>query len=272
MARRSPLMNVMVSAVMKATKSLRRDFNELEKLQVAKKGPADFVTVADKRVEGELVRELKATRPSFGFILEEGGELNERAPEKFVIDPIDGTTNFLHGIPHFATSVAAVRDQEIIAGLIYSPITEELYWAEKGQGAYLNDSRIRVSSRRRMEESLFATGIPFLGREGHREFLSDAAEVMKISSGIRRMGAASLDLAYVAAGRFDGYWEEGLNSWDIAAGILLVREAGGYVTDIKGGSDMLKTGGVIAANDQLHAPLERVIKRARRNLKAAESS
>lgn len=265
MSRRSPLMNVIVSAVMKASRNLRRDFGEVEQLQVSKKGPADFVSAADKRTEKALYEELSRGRPDFGFLMEEHGEIaGKRDDVRFIIDPLDGTTNFLHGLPHFALSVAVEEKGEIVAGVVYNPIVDELFWAEKGQGAYLNDTRLRVSGRDKMEAALLATGIPFKGKDGHDTFQAELAEFAPNVAGIRRFGAASLDLAYVAAGRFDGYWEDNLQSWDIAAGILIVKEAGGYVSDIKGGQDMLKSGSVIAANDRLHAPMERVIKRARR--------
>ncbi|MCJ9427915.1 inositol monophosphatase family protein [Kordiimonas marina] len=265
MARRSPLINVMVSAVMKASRNLRRDFGEVEQLQVSKKGPADFVTIADKRAEKLLFEELHRARPDFGFLMEEHGEVKgKRDDVRFIIDPLDGTTNFLHGLPHFAITVAVEEHGEITAGVTYAPIMDELFWAEKGQGAYLNDSRLRVSGRDKMEAALLATGIPFKGREGHDVFMAEMAEFMPSVAGIRRFGSAALDLAYVAAGRYDGFWESGLQPWDIAAGILMVREAGGYVTDITGGTDILKRGDLIAANDRLHAPMERVIKRARR--------
>ena len=277
MAFRSPLTNVITAAVTKAARALRRDFNEVEKLQVSRKGPADFVSHADRKMEKILLEELKAARPDYGFLMEETGEIAGSGDRRFVIDPIDGTTNFLHSIPHFAMSIAVEqrapgtddwsKPGEIVAGVVYNPLTDELFWAEKGQGAYLNDQRLRVSARDKMNTAVFATGIPFMGRGGHEEFLSDAREVMAVSAGIRRFGAASLDLAYVAAGRFDGYWEDGLQPWDLAAGILIVREAGGYVTDITGKSDILETGSVIAANDRLHAPLERAIKRSRRALR-----
>jgi myo-inositol-1(or 4)-monophosphatase len=267
MARRSPLINVMVGAAMKASRSLRRDFGEVEQLQVSKKGPADFVSAADKRAERTLYEELKHARPDFGFLLEESGEIpGKRSDVRFIIDPLDGTTNFLHGIPHFAINVAVEERGEITAAVTYAPLTDELFWAEKGQGAYLNDTRLRVSGRDKMDSAVLATGIPFKGKDGHMELLAEMAEFMPSVAGIRRFGSAALDLAYVAAGRFDGFWEANLQAWDIAAGILLVREAGGYVTDINGKSDMLKTGSVIAANDRLHAPVERVIKRARRKL------
>ncbi|WP_262694004.1 inositol monophosphatase family protein [Kordiimonas aquimaris] len=269
MARRSPLINVMVSAVMKASRDLRRDFGEVEQLQVSRKGPADFVTMADRRVEKLLYDELSHARPDFGFLMEERGEVKgEREDIRFIIDPLDGTTNFIHGVPHFAITVAVEERGEITAGVIYAPITDELFWTEKGQGAYMNDTRLRVSGRRKMDDALLATGIPFRGRDGHAEFIAEMQEIAPQVAGIRRFGAATLDLAYVAAGRYDGFWEAGLKAWDIAAGVLLVREAGGYVTDFKGSQDVLKTGDVVAANDHLHAPLDRMVKRARRSLTA----
>ncbi len=269
MARRSPLINVMVTAVMKASRSLRRDFGEVEQLQVSKKGPADFVSMADKTAEDALYEELSRARPDFGFLMEERGEVKgKRDDVRFIIDPLDGTTNFLHGLPHFAMTVAVQERGEITAGVIYAPLTDELFWAERGQGAYLNDTRLRVSGRKRMDEALLSTGIPFKGREGHEEFKAELAEFMPSVAGIRRFGAATLDLAYVAAGRYDGFWESGLNIWDIAAGVLLVQEAGGYVTDLNGGKTMLSTGNILAANDQLHMPMQRVLKRARREMKA----
>ncbi len=268
MARRSPLINVMVAAVMKASRSLRRDFGEVEQLQVSRKGPADFVSMADQRAEDALFEELSRVRPDFGFLMEERGEVKgKRDDVRFIIDPLDGTTNFLHGLPHFAMTVALEERGEITAGVTYAPLTDELFWAEKGQGAYLNDSRLRVSGRKRMDEALLSTGIPFKGREGHDEFHAELTEFMPNVAGIRRFGAASLDLAYVAAGRYDGFWESNLQPWDIAAGILMVKEAGGYVTDMAGGNGMLKSGDIIAANDQLQMPMQRVIKRARRGLK-----
>jgi len=263
MAQKSALINVMTGAAMKASRRLARDFGEVNNLQVSMKGPADFVSTADTTAEKRLVEELQTARPNYGFLLEERGEIKGKdTHNRWIIDPLDGTTNFLHGLPHFAMSIALERDEEIIAGVIYDPAKDEMFWAEKGQGAYMNGRRLRVSSRRNMEESLFATGIPFKGRPGHKEFLKQAEAVMAVSSGIRRYGAASLDLAYVAAGRYDGFWETGLQSWDIAAGIILVREAGGFVTEVNGKRDMLKTGSILAANDQIHSELARILKKA----------
>ena len=251
----------MINAVRKAGRGLIRDFGEVENLQVSMKGTADFVSSADVKTEKLLRQELEKARPSFGFLMEEGGTVDgSDGSHRWIIDPIDGTTNFLHGIPHFAVSVGLERDGEIIAGVVYEPVHDELFHAEKGGGTYINDRRLRVSARRKLEESIFATGIPFKGRPGHEDFLSTVAKVMDVSAGVRRFGAASLDLAWVAAGRYEGYWESGIQAWDMAAGLILVREAGGYVSDRNGGQDMLKDGSVVAANDQLHKTLLALVK------------
>ncbi len=253
MARGSALWTVMTGAAQKAARALRRDFGEVEQLQVSNKGPSDFVSAADVKTEKTLRTELQKARPRFGFLMEEAGEIPaEDGKHRWIIDPIDGTTNFLHGIPHFAISIALEMEGEVIAGLVYNPIVEEMFYAEKGKGAFLNDRRLRVSSRNRMSEAVIATGIPFLGRPGHKPFLDQMGRVMAEVAGIRRMGAASLDLAYVAAGRYEGYWETGLQPWDIAAGVLLVREAGGFATDYKGGKDVVHNGNIVAANGKLH--------------------
>jgi len=257
---RSPLLNVMTLAALKAAKGLIRDFGELENLQVSKKGPADFVSKADRRAERTLRTELSKARPAFGSLMEETGAVaGTDTSNRWIVDPLDGTTNFLHGIPHFAISIALERDGEPFAGVIYSPIQDEMYAAERGSGAFLNGRRLRVSGRRRLEESLFATGIPFLGLADHALFLRQLSAVMAIASGVRRFGSAALDLAYVAAGRYDGFWENGLNPWDIAAGIVLVREAGGFVTDLSGGRKMFSGGGVLATNTALHEDLMRLV-------------
>jgi myo-inositol-1(or 4)-monophosphatase len=256
MAVRSALWTVMTGAAQKAARAMKRDFGEIEQLQVSQKGPADFVSAADIKAENILRTELAKARPRFGFLLEEGGEVpSEDGHHRWIIDPIDGTTNFLHGIPHFAISIGLEMDGEIIAGLVYNPIVEEMYYAEKGKGAFLNDKRLRVSSRAHLTDSVIATGIPFHGRPGHKPFLKQLERVMGEVAGVRRMGTASLDLAYVAAGRCDGFWEMGLRPWDIAAGIILVREAGGFVTDLKGGKDLMASGNVLAANPKLHKQL-----------------
>jgi len=268
MARRSALVNVMVTAAMKAARGLRRDFGEVEHLQVSRKGPADFVSIADKQAEQILHEELSKSRPDFGFLMEETGAITGKKGIRFIIDPLDGTTNFLHGIPHWAISIGVQENGQVIAGVIYDPLKEELFWAEKGIGAYMNDSRLRVSGRGKMDEAVLATGLPYKGHGAHEEVLAELTEIMPAVAGVRRFGAASLDLAYVAAGRYDGFWESNLQAWDMAAGVLIVQEAGGYVTDFKGGDAMLKSGTVVAANDRLHAPLERMIKRVHRGLSA----
>src|SRR5215210_4112974 len=230
----------MQRAARKAAPRLRRDFGEVEQLQVSRKGPADFVSMADKRAEETIVAELRSARPDWGMLLEEGGEI-EGNPDKprWLVDPLDGTSNFLHGIPHFAISIAVEERRpgarsDMTQALVYQPLTDESFWAEKGRGAWLNERRLRVSARRDLAESLIATGVPFKGH-GHMErFEKILHAVAPEVAGIRRFGSAALDLAWVAAGRYDGYWEEDLQPWDIAAGILLVREAGGYVTDFRG--------------------------------------
>jgi len=258
--RRTPLINVMVNAANKAGRGLRRAFGEIEKLQVSKKGPADYVSEADHRAEKTIFEELQHARPKFGFLMEESGVVEgSDNSNRWIIDPLDGTLNFLHGLPHFSISIALERDREIFAGVIYDPISDQLFWAEKGKGAFLNDKRLRVSSRRQLDESLFATGIPFAGREGHKPFLAQLENVMAVSAGVRRYGSAALDLAYVATGRYEGFWEQGLNAWDIAAGIIIVREAGGYVSDFEGKDSMLSSGSIIASNDVLHGPLKKLV-------------
>ena len=260
---RSPLLNVMTGAARKAARGLLRDFGEVEHLQVSKKGPGDFVSAADHRVEQILRTELKKARPDYGFLLEEGGSVEGADKSNlWIIDPLDGTTNFLHGIPHFAISIGLVHDGEPYAGVVYQPLTDEMFSAEKNGGCFVNERRLRVSARRKMDEAVLATGIPNLGRPEPERFLRQLKLTMGATSGIRRFGAASLDLAYVAAGRVDGFWEMGLAPWDIAAGIILVREAGGYVSEIDGGHDMLKSGNVLAANDHLHLPLGSLLKSA----------
>ncbi|MHA1597120.1 MAG: inositol monophosphatase family protein [Alphaproteobacteria bacterium] len=263
MAQRSALINVMIAAAQKAARKLVRDFGEIENLQVSKKGPADFVSNADKTAENTLRYALEKARPDYCFLLEEGGELTRKdTSNRWIIDPLDGTTNFLHGIPHFAISIALERDSELFAGVVYEPVFDQMFWAEKGQGAYLNDRRIRVSGRGTMDEALFATGIPFMGARDHPLFLKQLEAVMAVSSGVRRFGSAALDLAYVACGRFDGFWETGLQPWDTAAGIVLVREAGGFISEIDGRSGMLNSGSVLAANDRLHTPLGKLLRDA----------
>ncbi|NQV46500.1 MAG: inositol monophosphatase [Rhodospirillaceae bacterium] len=259
--RRSALLNVMVAAAQKAARKLVRDFGEVENLQVSRKGPADFVSAADKTAEQTLYRELAKARPGYSFLMEESGAIEGKDSSNcWVIDPLDGTTNFLHGLPHFAISIALERDGEPFAGVIYEPVHDEMFWAEKGQGAFLNGNRLRVSGRANMDEALFATGIPFKGARDHPQFLSQLEAVMAVSAGVRRFGSAALDLAYIAAGRFDGFWETGLSPWDLGAGIVIVREAGGFVSEINGGPKMMESGSILAANDKLHGALGKILR------------
>ena len=270
MAIRSATINVMVKAAQKAARGLVRDFGEVEQLQVSQKGPGDFVSTADMQAERTIKAELKRARPEFGLLMEEGhGEPGTDARHRWIVDPLDGTLNFLHGLPHFAISIGLERDGEIIAGVIYDPIKDELFWAERGTGAYMNDRRLRVSARRDLGQALIATGTPNLGRTDHAAYLAMFGAVAAQTAGIRRFGAAALDLAYVAAGRYDGYFELGLSPWDIAAGIILVREAGGYVSEIAGGHHMLQSGSILAGNDHLHLPLGSLLRGATQAKRAA---
>ncbi|MCY1671713.1 inositol monophosphatase family protein [Novosphingobium sp. SL115] len=273
MAAISGLMRVMERAARKAGGRLRRDFGEIEHLQVSKKGPADFVSKADRTAERTLWDELRTARPGWGFLMEEGGEIpGEPGKPRFIIDPLDGTTNFLHGIPHFAISIAVQEPTldgsgwgEVTAALVYQPITDESFWAEKSQGAWLQDRRLRVSARRYLDEALIATGIPFAGRGDINEWARIYAELGPRIAGIRRNGAASLDLAWVAAGRYDGYWESALAPWDSAAGCLLVREAGGFVSDYKGRSLPICDETILACNDALHSKIHKLLVGSLRN-------
>jgi len=262
---RSALLNVMTAAARKAGRSLKRDFGEVENLQVSLKGPANFVSAADHRAEEILRSELERARPGYGFIGEEGG--NREGTDKthtWIVDPLDGTTNFLHGIPQFSISIGLKRDDAIVAALIYNPATDELFTAERGKGAYLNDRRLRVAARRRLADSVVACGLPHLGRGGLAEFRKEFAVVQEQVAGLRRFGSAALDLAWVAAGRLDAYWERNLSPWDMAAGILIVREAGGFVSDCEGKDRMLESGSVVAGNDTLHRDLLALLKAADR--------
>ena len=261
MATRSALINVMVRAAEKAGRALVRDFGEVEQLQVSRKGPADFVSTADMKAEKTLREELQKVRPDFGFLMEESGASKGKdETTRWIVDPLDGTTNFLHGLPHWAISIAVEKAGEIVAGVVYEPVHDQMFWAEKGAGAFLNHQRLRVSARRKLEDSVLATGIPFKGRPGHQQFLAEAEKVMTEVAGIRRFGAASLDLAYVAAGRYDGYWERGLSPWDVAAGVLLVTEAGGFVGEIGGGRNPVHGGTILAANSHLNLPLATLLR------------
>ena len=257
----SALINVMVKAARRAGRSLKRDLGEVEHLQVSLKGPANFVSLADKRAEEMIYTDLAKARPGYGFIGEEGG--NREGADKthtWIVDPLDGTTNFLHGIAQFAISIALKREDLIIAGVIYNPANEELYIAERGKGAFLNDTRLRVAGRRRLDECVIACGLPHLGRGDHNLSRLEMTAIQNRVAGLRRFGAASLDMAFVAAGRLDGYWERNLQPWDMAAGQIMVREAGGTVSGFDGNDDPLKTGQVICGNEFVHAELVKILK------------
>ena len=262
--RLSPALNVVVSAVQKAGRRLLRDFGEVEQLQVSVKSPGDFVSAADLRAEETLRTELSRARPNFAFLMEESGSHGADDWEwRWVVDPLDGTSNFLHGIPHWCVSVGIEKRidaerTEIVAGVIYNPAADEMFWAEKGIGTFLNDRRLRVSGRKDMKEALFATGIPFAGVPRKAEFSQILARIMPQVAGVRRFGSAALDLAWTAAGRYDGYWELGLKKWDMAAGLIMVKEAGGFVTDPEGG-DAYAEGNVVAGNQGLHGKLREVV-------------
>ncbi|HYH70845.1 MAG TPA: inositol monophosphatase family protein [Methyloceanibacter sp.] len=259
----SALMNVMLAAARKAGRSLARDFGEVEQLQVSLKGPANFVTAADHRAEEILHGELTRARPGYGLLMEERGEVEGAdRTHRWIVDPLDGTTNFLHGIPIFAVSIALERDGDLVAGLIFNPVTHETFTAERGKGAFFNDRRLRVSARTELEDCVIGTGIPHSGRPGHPVFLRELEAVMTTCAGVRRCGAAALDLAWVAAGRFDGFWERNLRAWDIAAGIVILREAGGYVSDTDGKDLMLKSGNIVAGNEAIHRKLLKLLKNA----------
>jgi len=261
----SALLNVMVAAARKAARGLRRDFGEVEKLQVSLKGPANFVSAADHRAEETLRAELARARPGYGFLGEEGGR--QEGSDKthcWIVDPLDGTTNFLHGIPHFAISIALEREKTIVAGVVYNPINEELFVAERGKGAFVNDQRLRVAARKRLPEAVIACGLPHLGRGDLAQFRKEFAAVQEKVAGIRRFGAATLDLAWIAAGRLDAYWERNLSPWDIAAGLLLVREAGGFTSDLDGGDDMFAKHEILAGNETMQREVLALIRQANR--------
>mgnify|MGYP001039078206 CR=1 FL=1 len=262
----SGLIRVMERAARKAGGRLRRDFGEVEHLQVSRKGPADFVSKADQIAERTLYDELLYARPDWGFVLEEGGTIEgDPTKPRWIVDPLDGTSNFLHGIPHFAISIAAQEPKpgggwgEVTAAVVYQPISDETYWAEKTRGAWLQDARLRVSARSHLSDALIATGIPFRGHGDFEEWSKIFAAIGPQVAGIRRFGAASLDLAWLAQGRFDGFWESGLNDWDTAAGCLLVREAGGFVSDFRGRSEPIHSAQVLAANDGLHSRMHKLL-------------
>ena len=261
---RSALLNIMVNAALKAGKGLVRDFGEVENLQVSRKGPADFVSVADQRAEKIVMDELVRARPTYSLLMEEGGEIKGTdGMHRWIVDPIDGTTNFLHAIPIFAVAIALERNGEIVASVIYNPVMDELYTAEKGTGAWLNNRRLRVAGRKHLAEAVLATGINSQGRTLDALQLRQLAHVTPAVAGIRRTGSISMDLAWLAAGRFDGVWEAGLKPWDVAPGLLLVREAGGFVTDYAGGADSVDKGEVVAGNEAIQAALLKAVQAVR---------
>ncbi|MFM8753488.1 MAG: inositol monophosphatase family protein [Phenylobacterium sp.] len=253
MSTQSALLKVMSDAARKAARGLNRDFGELAELQVSRKGAADFVSAADIKAEQSIFESLTKARPGYGFLGEERGLIEGTdKTHTWIVDPLDGTTNFLHAIPHFAINIALQREGAVVAAVTYNPVSNELFWAEKGKGAFVNDRRLRVAARQRLDESVLATGIPFLVHGQHARFLKELHQISQRVAGVRRFGAAALDLAWVAAGRMDGFWERDLSAWDLAAGLLLVTEAGGKVTTAEGGDDVLAAGSVCAANLDLH--------------------
>jgi myo-inositol-1(or 4)-monophosphatase len=254
-------LNLMIKAARRASRSLIKDFREVENLQVSAKGPGDFVSRADRESERIIKEELRGGRPTYGWLGEETGEEKGEDPtRRWIVDPLDGTTNFLHGLPHWAISIALEHRGEVVAGVIYDPVKDELFWAEKGQGAWMNDRRMRVSGRRDMASAIFATGVPFGGRGTLPETLADLARLSPVCAGVRRWGSAALDLAYVAAGRVEGYWERRISAWDIAAGMILVREAGGFVGGIGEGARPFDEGAVIAGNANLFDAFAAIIR------------
>ncbi|ESY18220.1 MULTISPECIES: inositol monophosphatase family protein [unclassified Mesorhizobium] len=259
---RSALLNVMVQAAMKAGRSLSRDFGEVQNLQVSMKGPGDYVSQADRKAEDILFAELSKARPGYAFLMEERGMIaGDDDQHRWIVDPLDGTTNFLHGIPIFSISIALERQGQLVAAVIYNPAMDELYTAERGGGAFMNDRRLRVAGRSKLTDCVIGCGVPHLGRGQHGNFLVELRNVMAEVSGVRRLGSAALDLAYVAAGRMDGFWETGLSAWDIAAGLLLIREAGGFVSDMDGGQDMLEGGSLVAGNEVIQRALLKAVKK-----------
>ena len=253
--------NVMVKACRKASKTLIRDFGEVEKLQVSLKGPGDFVTASDKKVEKIIIEELQKARPDYSILSEEVGEINNDVSFKWIIDPIDGTANFLHGIPHFAISIGLEHNKEIICGIIYDPIKDEMFVAEKGKGSYLNNQRMRVSSRSKLKDCIIFTGGPKQNAENRELALKEYNNFSsKVLIPIRKLGSASLDMAYVAAGRCDGFWQRNLNYWDVAAGIILVKESGGFVTDFSGESSYIQNKTILVTNSKINNEMIEILK------------
>lgn len=256
-------LNVMMKTARKAGRGLLKDFGEVENLQVSTKGPGDFVSRADKRAEEVIREDLMAARPSYGFLGEEDGEIEGEDPtRRWIVDPLDGTTNFLHGLPHWAVSIALEHKGQMLSGVIYDPVKDEMFYAEKGFGAFVNEKRLRVSGRNRMIESIFATGLPWAGRPDLPDTLQELARLLPACAGVRRFGSAALDLAYVAAGRYEGYWERRLNVWDIAAGLVIVREAGALMDALKPGGDIVQDRSLICANPDIYDGFLKIIRKS----------
>lgn len=256
----SPLIQVMSQAAEKAGRALLRDFGEVENLQVSRKGPADFVTTADKKSEEILHDRLSLARPDFGFLMEESGEIKSKGDTRWVIDPLDGTSNFLHGVPHWSISIAAQKGDAIIAGVVFDPLRDEMFWAEKGTGAYLNSKRLRVSGRDELEQALITISTTLKVKRQIPQFIKELEVIANAAPGVRRMGSAALDLSYIAAGRCEAFWGRNLKIWDIAAATLMVTEAGGFVTDAKGGQNFLSGESLLATNSKLHIKMAKLIK------------
>jgi len=254
-------LNIMIKAARAAGRSLSKDFREVENLQVSMKGAGDFVSRADLAAEQIIKDELMEARPNYGWLAEEGAEIAGADPtRRWIVDPLDGTTNYLHGLPHWAVSIALEHKGEVVAGVIFDPTKDEMFIAEKGSGAWMNESRLRVSSRSRMIESIFATGLPFAGRGDLPDTLQDLARILPSCAGVRRWGAASLDLAYVAAGRYDGFWERRLQAWDLAAGLVILREAGGLLEPLVAGQSILERGEIVAGNEQIFEKFAKLVR------------
>ncbi|MEM6781151.1 MAG: inositol monophosphatase family protein [Pseudomonadota bacterium] len=270
MANTSPIVSIMIKAAEKAARSLNRDFGEVEQLQVSRKGPADFVTAADKRSEEIIFEELRRARPTYSFLMEESGEVKgEDSEHVWIIDPLDGTHNFMHGIPHWCISIALEKAGEVQAGIVYDPVKDEMFRAEKGTGAFMRNKRIRVSGRNNLEASTFCVGgIPIIDKERRAAFLRELDAVTTVAPMYRRTGSAALDLCYVAAGRFEGYWERGIKAWDVAAGALIVKEAGGMVSTIDRGTNPVHDNNILAANTNVHSDLKKLVRDAAKDMAA----
>lgn len=254
-------LNIMTKAARKAGRALIKDFREVENLQVSVKGAGDFVSRADINAEKVIKEELMGARPTYGWLAEEGGEEEGQDPtRRWIVDPLDGTTNFLHGLPHWAVSIALEHKGQVVAGVVYDPAKDEMFFAEKGAGAWMNESRLRVSGRSRMIESIFATGLPFGGRSDLPATLKDLGRLMPVCAGVRRFGSAALDLAYVAAGRYDGYWERRLNAWDLAGGMIIVKEAGGLIEPMNPRGDILADGEIVASNEAIFSGFAKIVR------------